>query len=100
MLSDDAEPPRLPRRRPWRSDPALFDPGVPVRRPRPRLGKTFYSQRPTPPADFAWFSRCPGDPWRRKPTHSAAFRAAARGSRAGPGPGTGREEERAVPLAG
>ena len=69
MLSDDAEPPRLPRRRPWRSDPALFDPGVPVRRRRPRLGKTFYSQRPTPPADFAWFR-------------------------------AGREEERAVPLAG
>ena len=90
MLSDDAEPPRLPRRRPWRSDPALFDPGVPVRRPRPRLGKTFYSQRPTPPADFAWFRAGTGDHrWRGASTRTAGIRPRERP-----------EEERAVPLAG
>ncbi|MFL6127750.1 MAG: hypothetical protein ACJ73E_01635 [Mycobacteriales bacterium] len=55
MLPDDARP-QLPRRRPWRSDPALFDPGVPAPGRRPRLGKTFYSQRPVPPADFGWFA--------------------------------------------
>ena len=55
MLLDDAQPPRLPRRRPWRSDPYLFDTGVRSRRIRLRLGETFYSQRPAPPGDFGWF---------------------------------------------
>jgi hypothetical protein len=58
MLPDDVRPP-LPRRRPWRSDPALFDAGVRSRRIRLRLGETFYSQRPAPPADFGWFGSHP-----------------------------------------
>ena len=101
MLPDDARPPQLPRRRPWRSDPALFDTGVRPRRGRRarlRLGETFYSQRPRPrPAappggDFGWFGG------RRPVAVVAALTAAVllAGCSSGPTAGEGGQDARAA----
>jgi len=100
MLPDDPRPPQLPRRRPWRSDPALFDAAVRPRRggrALPRLGTTFSSRAPRPrpaqpDADFGWFGG-------RRPLALLAVLTAAvllAGCSSGPTAGEGGQDARAA----